>query len=153
MSKVKYVDINKTLDSLDIQKAYDLVLFHRHLKNKSLWRLEKQIQLIKELTKRIHQSIIEEDINQLTYYMCILKLHYQYLLFNDDKLVDARYNPLTHFLHDCETSKIHEYGLTKTYVDFLLEIGDDRINKEVFHEIEGVCNSRYVNIGIDRDRN
>jgi hypothetical protein len=153
MSKVKYVDIQKTLDSLDIRKAYDLVMFHKHLKNKSLWRLEKQIQIIKELTKRIQHSIIEEDINALTFYMSIIELHFKYLLFDDDKLVDARYNPLTHFLYDCEDSKIHEYPLSRNYVDFLLEIGDDRINKEVFHEIEGVCNSRYVNIGIDRDRN
>lgn len=153
MSKVNYVDIIKTLDSLDVGKAYDLLLFHEHLKNKSLWRLEKQIQLIRELTKRIHQSIIEEEIKELTFYMFILELHYKYLLFNDNELVDARYNPLTHFLYDCETTKIHEYPLSATYVDFLLKIGDDRINKQVFHEIEDVCSSRYVNIGIDKDKN
>lgn len=152
MSNVKYVDIEKTLDSLDLDKAVELFEFHKYLKTKKYWTLSKQILLIKKITKRIKEAIRYENLLKLTFLSAVLEMHLKFGMLDMDQLVDAKFNPLTHFLVDCEKSKIHEEPLAGQYIDLLLSIGDDRINKKVFHEIEDVCQSRYVNIGIDRER-
>lgn len=153
MSNVKYVDMKKTFDSLNFDNLISLLEFNKYLKRKGYWRLDKQISLIKEITRRVRDAIVNDDLNEFVFLMSALEVHWRDKMFDEDKLVEAKYNPLTHFLMNCHETKIQEYPLSGKYVDFLLDIGDDRINRQVFHDIEYICHSRYVNIGFDTVRN
>lgn len=147
-----HIDIDTTLSSMSLNKVNQLIIYHKYLKKNGFWRLDKQISLIQKITKRIQNLILENDTDGFDFMMQVIDIYWKSDLLEEDKLVEARYNPITYFLV-VNDKDVYDKPLTGSYISFLLEIGDDRINKDVFHEFKDVCDSRYINIGIDKRRN
>jgi hypothetical protein len=154
MSNVRFVDLLRTLDSMgkddeiQVWKAVQLLDFHKYLKRKRLWTLEQQMLFVKKIIDKIIEYIQYDKIRSLKISSLVLELHIRSGMLDLDKLVEKEYNPLTYFLKDCEKSLIHEQPRAGEFVDFLLEIGDEQINKNVFHDINEVCRSEYLRLDI-----
>jgi hypothetical protein len=138
MSNVKFVDIDKTIDSQDLNKAFKLLDFHKYLQSKSYWTIGRQILFVKKITKRVKEAIRNENLPEMSFCSAVLEIHWIGGMLDLERLKKAKFNPLTHFIFDCEQTLVHKSPLARKYIDFLFDIGDIQINKQVMEDIGDV---------------
>jgi hypothetical protein len=126
-------------NAIQVWKAEQLLEFHKHLKRKRLWTLDRQMIFVSKIVDKIKEYIQRDKIRELKIAALILEMHIRSNMLDVEKLVEKEYNPLTYLIKDCEKTKIYYYPRAIEMIEFLSEIGDDQINKNVFDDISSVC--------------
>jgi hypothetical protein len=126
-------------NEIQVWKAEQLLEFHKHLKRKRLWTLDRQMIFVSKIVDKIKEYIQRDKIRELKIAALILEMHIRSNMLDVEKLVEKEYNPLTYLIKDCEKTKIYYYPRAIEMIEFLSEIGDDQINKNVFDDISSVC--------------
>jgi hypothetical protein len=148
-----YVDPKKTIESLDYDKAVDLLGFHLYLRSKNLWTIEKEIKFIKLVDKYVKKAIKKQNKSLLDFCKLIMEIHFKNLLFHRKILNDKGKNPFTLFLKDCKDTKVQESKLGADYIQFLVNQDDNFIHQSIYEDVKENCQSPMFSIGEEKEMN
>jgi hypothetical protein len=142
-----YVDPKKTIQSLDYDRAVDLLEFHLYLRSKNLWTIDKEIKMIKMVDKYVKKAIKKQNKELLDFCKFIMETHFKNLLFHRKILNDKGKNPFTLFLKDCKDTKVQDSKLGADYIQFLVNQDDNFIHQSIYENVKEHCQSPMFRIG------
>jgi hypothetical protein len=143
---IKYVDTQETILSKSPNQAMLLLYFNNYLNKKRLWTINGQRKLIQMIDKYVKEAIEENDQELLNIGKVILQSHLDNNLIDLKKLNSIGKNPLTVFLMDCESTKVHESKEAINYMNFLINLGDNVIHPDIYSDVQENCKSNIFNL-------
>jgi hypothetical protein len=138
MSKVKSVNVDRILKTMDMSQIENLINYHINLKKRRVFGIDQQSKFIHKINEYIKTYLVNEKDQEvaLRFYMNLILYYVQNNLFDLKILSERAQNPLTDFIMDCEDTLVYKSNAANSYIHALIDNGDDQLPPSLFDVFE-----------------